>query len=44
MWPLRLFVSKWFQVLFHRGQPPAFHLSPTVLVHYWWYYIFSFGR
>jgi len=34
MWPLRLFVSKWFQVLFHRGQPPTFHLSLTVLVHY----------
>ena len=31
---LRLFVSKWFQVLFHRGQPPTFHLSLTVLVHY----------
>ncbi len=31
---LPLFVSKWFQVLFHRGHPPAFHLSLTVLVHY----------
>jgi len=31
---LRLFVSKWFQVLFHRGHPPAFHLSLTVLIHY----------
>ena len=38
---LRLFVSKWFQVLFHRGQPPTFHLSLTVLVHYRWYWLFS---
>ena len=41
---LRLFVSKWFQVLFHRGQPPTFHLSLTVLVHYRWYWLFSLGR
>ena len=31
---LPLFVSKWFQVLFHRPQRAAFHLSLTVLVHY----------
>ncbi len=31
---LRLFVSKWFQVLFHRDHLPTFHLSLTVLVHY----------
>ena len=31
---LRLFVSIWFQVLFHLPQRDAFHLSLTVLVHY----------
>ena len=31
---LPLFVSIWFQVLFHRPHRAAFHLSLTVLVHY----------
>ena len=31
---LRLFVSIWFQVLFHRPHRAAFHLSLAVLVHY----------
>ena len=31
---LRVLVSIWFQVLFHRPQRAAFHLSLTVLVHY----------
>ena len=31
---LRLLVSGWFQVLFHRDHLPTFHLSLTVLVHY----------
>ncbi len=31
---LQLFVSKWFQVLFHRALRPTFNLSLTVLVHY----------
>ena len=40
---LQLFVSKWFQVLFHRPQRPTFNLSLTVLVHYRWYWVFSLG-
>ena len=31
---LQLFVSIWFQVLFHRPLRATFHLSLTVLVHY----------
>ena len=31
---LPLFVSAWFQILFHRPQRAAFHLSLVVLVHY----------
>jgi hypothetical protein len=40
---LRLFVSRQFQVLFHRVSHPSFHLSLTVLVHYRYLWVFSFG-
>src|SRR5512133_1769603 len=40
---LRLFVSTWFQILFHLPYRDAFHLSLTVLVHYRSHTIFSLG-
>ena len=41
---LRLFVSLWFQVLFHSPHRGAFHLSLTVLVHYRSQNVFSLGE
>ena len=41
---LRVLVSVWFQVLFHRPHRAAFHLSLTVLVHYRCFEVFSLGR
>ena len=41
---LRLFVSLWFQVLFHSPNRGTFHLSLTVLVHYRSPSLFSFGE
>jgi hypothetical protein len=41
---LQLFVSVWFQVLFHLPYRDTFHLSLTVLVHYRSEAIFSLGR
>jgi len=38
-----LFVSVWFQDLFHRPHRAAFHLSLTVLVHYRSQKVFSLG-
>jgi hypothetical protein len=40
---LQLFVSIWFQILFHLPHRDAFHLSLTVLVHYRSHAIFSLG-
>ncbi len=40
---LRLFVSIWFQILFHLPHRDTFHLSLTVLVHYRSLRIFSLG-
>ena len=39
----QLFVSVWFQILFHSPHRGAFHLSLTVLVHYRSPIIFSLG-
>ena len=41
---LRLFVSLWFQVLFHSPHRGTFHLSLTVLVHYRSPNVFSLGE
>ena len=41
---LRVLVSIWFQVLFHRPHRAAFHLSLTVLVHYRSEDVFSLAR
>ena len=40
---LLLFVSIWFQILFHLPHRDTFHLSLTVLVHYRSLKIFSLG-
>ena len=41
---LRLLVSSRFQVLFHSPHRGTFHLSLTVLVHYWSPNVFSLGE
>ncbi len=40
---LSLFVSRWFQILFHWVFHPSFHLSLAVLVHYRSCLVFSLG-